>query len=403
MDSLTQIILGAAMGEATLGRKVGNRAMIWGAIAGTIPDLDVFANYFMSPIDALAFHRGITHALLTNFILALILGWAVFKLYQYPWHRWVAIVTWSLFGLAIIGFLTLKNGVTILASLLFIVIFAGWIYILYKRYFRNGYETPVASLRGWIWLFLLALITHPILDCFTTYGTQIFLPFSNMRVAFNNISVVDPAYTLPFLVCLLSAASFKRSNPSRRFWNNAGLLLSSVYMVFTIVNKTRVNTIFENSLAMADVQYKRFITVPTIMNNILWYGIAETKDSYVYGMYSFFDTDKKFQLHTKEKDYLSLGDTLNSDKTLHILQWFSDGYFDITKVSDMDYEYTDLRFGNLPIDSDQKDKVAFKFELDRYPNGTFELLKNTQKPKNLDVAKAFHALWDRTLGRTKED
>ena len=41
MDSLTQIVLGAAVGEATLGRKVGNKALLWGAIAGTIPDLDV--------------------------------------------------------------------------------------------------------------------------------------------------------------------------------------------------------------------------------------------------------------------------------------------------------------------------------------------------------------------------
>ena len=42
MDSVTQITLGAAVGEAVLGRKIGGRAMLWGAIAGTLPDLDVF-------------------------------------------------------------------------------------------------------------------------------------------------------------------------------------------------------------------------------------------------------------------------------------------------------------------------------------------------------------------------
>jgi len=41
MDSITQIVLGAAVGDAVLGKKIGNRAMVWGAIAGTIPDLDV--------------------------------------------------------------------------------------------------------------------------------------------------------------------------------------------------------------------------------------------------------------------------------------------------------------------------------------------------------------------------
>ena len=48
MDSLTQIVLGASVGEAALGRKVGNRAMVWGAIAGTIPDLDVISNGWVS-------------------------------------------------------------------------------------------------------------------------------------------------------------------------------------------------------------------------------------------------------------------------------------------------------------------------------------------------------------------
>ncbi|MEL6140713.1 MAG: metal-dependent hydrolase, partial [Bacteroidota bacterium] len=55
MDSLTQIVLGAAVGEATLGRKVGNRAMLWGAIGGTIPDLDVFANLATDPVSSLAY------------------------------------------------------------------------------------------------------------------------------------------------------------------------------------------------------------------------------------------------------------------------------------------------------------------------------------------------------------
>jgi inner membrane protein len=72
MDSLTQMVLGAAVGEATLGKKVGNRAMMWGAVAGTLPDLDVIANFFMSPIDALAFHRGITHAAIVCLFGALI-------------------------------------------------------------------------------------------------------------------------------------------------------------------------------------------------------------------------------------------------------------------------------------------------------------------------------------------
>ena len=58
MDSITQIVLGAACGEAILGKKIGNRALLFGAIGGTIPDLDVFIGklLFNNEIDSMAFH-----------------------------------------------------------------------------------------------------------------------------------------------------------------------------------------------------------------------------------------------------------------------------------------------------------------------------------------------------------
>ena len=64
MDSITQIVLGAAVGEAVLGKKVGNKAMLWGAIAGTIPDLDVIVGKFFQPITALEMHRGFSHSII---------------------------------------------------------------------------------------------------------------------------------------------------------------------------------------------------------------------------------------------------------------------------------------------------------------------------------------------------
>ena len=73
MDSLSQIVLGAAVGEAVLGRRIGNRAMIWGAVAGTIPDMDVLGKYFLSELDNLAFHRGISHSLLFSVVGAFVL------------------------------------------------------------------------------------------------------------------------------------------------------------------------------------------------------------------------------------------------------------------------------------------------------------------------------------------
>ena len=59
MDSLTQIVLGAACGEVALGKKIGNKALLFGAIGGTIPDLDVFVGrwIYSNEIDIMSFHR----------------------------------------------------------------------------------------------------------------------------------------------------------------------------------------------------------------------------------------------------------------------------------------------------------------------------------------------------------
>ena len=160
MDSLTQIVLGAACGEAALGKKIGNKALLFGAIGGTIPDLDVFVGRWIydNEIDIMAFHRGFMHSILFTVIGAFIFGWITYK--------------------------------------------------LYNRKKRKG--TTIQN--NWIWLFFLSLFTHPILDSFTPYGTQLFTPFSNYRVAINNISVADPMYTVPFLICMIVLMFFKRRN-----------------------------------------------------------------------------------------------------------------------------------------------------------------------------------------------
>lgn len=75
MDSLTQIVLGAAVGELVLGKKVGNKAILWGAIAGTIPDLDVLTRPFVDGLRANELHRGVTHSILFSAVMAPLLGW----------------------------------------------------------------------------------------------------------------------------------------------------------------------------------------------------------------------------------------------------------------------------------------------------------------------------------------
>ena len=225
MDSLTQIVLGAACGEAVLGKKIGNKALLFGAIGGTIPDLDVFVGNLVygNKIDAMLFHRGFMHSIVFTVLAAFLFGWLVHKLYN------------------------------------------------------SGKRLYSTTQKDWINLFFWSLFTHPILDCFTPYGTQLFAPFSSYRVALNNIAVADPAYTLPFLICMIVLMFFRRTSAQRRLWLKVGIGISSIYMIFTLGNKLYIDSVFRKSLKHSEINVMRFSTQPAIFNNILWYGIAETK------------------------------------------------------------------------------------------------------------------------------
>lgn len=239
MDSITQIVLGAACGEAVLGKKIGNKALLFGAIGGTIPDLDVFVGSLLydNQIQAMAFHRRFMHSAVFAILGAFGIGWLVFKLYD------------------------------------------------------KGKRKSSTSLNDWRRLFFWSLLTHPLLDCFTPYGTQLFYPFSDHRVALNNIAVADPLYTLPFLICIIVLMFYKRQSRRRQLWLRIGISVSSTYMLFTLGNKIYVDKVFKDSLANQGIEAKRFRTQPTILNNILWYGVAETEDNYYLGFYSLFDSE----------------------------------------------------------------------------------------------------------------
>jgi len=294
MDSLTQIVLGAACGEIALGKKIGNKALLFGAIGGTIPDLDVFIGKFLytNEVQTMAFHRGFMHSLLFAVLAAFLFGWFAYKLYN------------------------------------------------------SGKRKESTVQKDWIWLFFLSIFTHPILDCFTPYGTQLFAPFSNYRVAFNTISVVDPMYTIPFLICMLVVLFFKRTNSKRLKWTKAGIYISSFYLLFTLVNKFYINSVFKESFKKAEISIDRFSAQPSIFNNILWYAVAETKDKYHLTFYSLLDksaTANNIISIDKNHELIDM-----NAKNLKILAWFSNDYYRISKREEMGtYKYTDLRYPML--------------------------------------------------------
>jgi inner membrane protein len=331
MDSLTQIVLGAAIGEAVLGKKVGNKAMLYGAIAGTIPDLDVFASFFTDTVTALSIHRGFTHSIVFSILFAPIFGWIV-----------------------------------------------------------SRYET-FKNFKSWSWLFFWAFVTHPILDAHTTWGTQLFWPF-DLRLAFKTIFVIDPIYTLPFLVFLILTMRQKRTSKKRNFYNKMGLIVSSSYLVLTFLFKWIAFNQFESALETQNIAYLQLDTRPSPLNTILWSANVETKEAYLLGNYSFFDS-QPITFETYPKNHELLGNLIINEKVQRMIK-ISEGWYTITKKNESLY-FSDLRFGLLSL-TPKAQNFVFQFKIDVDNSGNVEFIETPKDTR--DSKKLLSELWTRLKG-----
>ncbi|MDH7448127.1 metal-dependent hydrolase [Aquimarina sp. 2201CG14-23] len=334
MDSLTQIVLGAAVGEAAIGKKVGNKAMLWGAIAGTIPDLDVLSKLFTDNVTANELHRGFSHSILFSVIMAPVLGWLIAKIYKNKEANW----------------------------------------------------------KDWTKLMFLGLFTHPILDAFTTWGTQLFWPL-NYKVSFKNIFVVDPLYTIPFLVLVIITMFYKRTNPKRRKINNLGIIISSIYMLITLGLKWYTYHKFKLSLESQNIVYKEIQTKPTPLNSLLWTTNVETEHSFMIGYYSLLDEDDHIDFSEFPKNHHLLGEMKN-DPLIPRLITLSEGWYTIEKVQNKTY-FNDLRFGQLGMGADAS-RFVFSYELYYDANG--ELKAKERERKMEEASPMLKKLFARVLG-----
>lgn len=400
MDSVSQIVLGAAVGEAVLGKKLGNKAMFWGAVGGTIPDLDIITKPLMTEVESLAFHRGISHSILFAIVAGVIFGWLIFRLYQSNYSRIILQLILSLFLACIpisIAYFLIGNSwspyVTAAAAL---VVASGILLLLKKRSADRPLIKENASLRSWQWMFFLAFFTHALLDTFTMYGTQLFAPFSDYRAAIASISVADPiGYTIPFVICLFIASRYLRTQPQRRFWTWMGIAISCAYLTFTVWNKHKISGIFEKQMAEQNIEYDRYILGPTIFNNFLWSVTAEDKDRFYQGQYSIFDHSPiKFNSYEKQHDLLQDN---GSDEMLNTLRWFSNDFYNVIVRKDGRLQINDLRFGTFLGNGDENDFI-FRFIVQRQSDGSYELLKTIGGPDKDETNKIFKALWKRIKG-----
>lgn len=332
MDSLTQIVLGAAVGEAVLGKKVGNKAMLYGALAGTIPDLDVLSRYLVDTVTATEWHRGFSHSIFFSIAFAPLFGWLIWKLNPK------------------------LNG--------------NW--------------------KDWSWLMFWGLFTHPLLDAFTTWGTRLFWPF-DLRLAFQNIFVIDPLYTLPFLFFLILAMFQKRTSEKRRKFNRLGLIVSTCYLMLSLILKGIAFMQFQEALESQGIAYRQMDIRPTPFNTLLWTANVAVEDAYLIGNYSFFDSEP-IQFKSYPKNLELLGDLAADDKVLRLID-IAEGWYTVSQQGGKLF-FNDLRFGLLSLKKNEK-RFAFSYELRQGPEG-LQVLEMPKRPA--DAKGLLESLWRRILG-----
>ncbi len=297
MDSFTQIVLGIAVAELCAGKEFKNKTFLYGAILGTLPDLDVVVGSFLNPVDGVLIHRGISHSLLLFVFLSPFLGWLTTKIE--------------------------KQKISILRA---------------------------TSMVFW------CLLTHVLLDMFTSWGTQILWPLET-RFALKTIFVIDPLYTLPLLISLVIVWR-KRETIQRNKYIIRGLLISSCYLLLSCFIKVYALNQFEKALQNQGIKHSEIIVKPTAFNLILWNANVSCPTNYLLGDYSLLDTQPiTFSKYAKNND---LESQLNGNSDFEKLQKISEGWYIVSKKNGSLY-FNDLRFGLLN-DNPENPQFAFSYQ-----------------------------------------
>ncbi len=400
-------MLGAAVGEAVLGRRVGNRAMLWGGICGTLPDLDVLSGLVTDPMSALAYHRAFTHSLPFAVLAAPIIGLTVCRIYgRRPTGGLSAPLFYPLATLAFFLLLLTGNYFLVvpvaygplIAAVITGVLAAICLMVGAFRHFRRHHPAPLnASWWQCTLLAFLAIVTHPLLDCFTAYGTQFLAPFTSLRIAWNTVSVVDPLYTLPFLALLLLAAFRGRETRVRRKLNAAGLLLSSAYLFFTVVNAVNVGSVLRDTLAERGIEADRSVHSPTLGNNLLWTATVQSGvNTYHLGQYSVLDRQRRFQPLIRVVGNHQLLAPYTGDRDLEILRWFTNNYYTVIPRDSGRVQLSDLRYGLLGEDPTDPGAFLFSWLVDTTVHPV--RVVRQEQLRGEEATDRLGGMWDRMWG-----
>lgn len=303
MDSITHLALGACMGEAFAGKQLGKKAMLWGAMAQSIPDIDFIASFWMDTSSNLLAHRGFTHSFLFCAIIT-----PLFALLAWYWHR--------------------PHNI---------------------------------QLRKWMLFFGSVIFAHIFIDAFNNYGTGWFEPFSHQRISFNAIYVADPFFSIAPVIACIALIFLKKNFPLRKKYWRFGLIIPALYLSYCLVNKYKIDNDVKEIFVKQDISYTRYFTTPAPLQNWVWYVVAGNDSGYYVGFRSLFDSKKEiaFQYYARNDSLLK---PVLGHEDLHKLIRFSQQFYTVEKYTDT-LVFNDLRFGQIIGWQNPKAKFVFHYFL----------------------------------------
>jgi inner membrane protein len=315
MDSVTQAVLGAGIAAAVAPAGHRRKALLAGALLGTVPDLDVLIDYG-GAVENFTYHRGFSHSLFVLLPLSVVL--------------WLGL----------------------------------------RKLWAPALEAP----GRWFAVISLALLTHPLLDAHTAYGTQLFWPLDVPPTMWATVFIIDPLFTLPLLIAAVATAFRPRSAWSTPLLRGA-VMLSALYLGWSWIAQTAVKQHANEVLASMNLPEAKIFVTPTPFNTILWRIVVQTENGYLEGFDSLLldEPTIEFTAYPSAREAMAEAATLWA---VDRLRWFSHDFVK-AEVRDGRLLLSDLRMGQEPF-------YVFTHVVARRGNPHWEEIPSELLPANVD-------------------
>lgn len=341
MDPITQGVIGAVASQQLSKRRVLVAASMLGMLSGMAPDIDVLIRSDTDPLLSLEYHRHFTHSLLFIPIGGLI------------------------------------------CALFFSVIFRRW------------FTRIQLSFRQVLLFCTLGYASHGLLDACTTYGTQLLWPLSDMRVAWNTISIIDPLYTFPLIIFVVLAIVLRRKNSVSRLLSLSALSWVVVYTSLGIVQRERAEAAM---MSIAEARGHRPVSIeakPSFANILVWKVVYRTEDRFyvdavrvAWGV-KHYEGQSIEQLNVS-RDFPWLSEDSQQARDIERFRWFSNDYLAVSPR--YPNRIIDMRYSLIP----NQIKGLWGIELDRYADDDEHIRYVGDRDRN---GSRFTMLWQMIQGK----